>query len=54
MKIENGKIVEATESELHYYWLSRELFELYPFQYYKQLCQDAGTKIIDEEVRDAD
>lgn len=52
MKIENGKIVEATESELHYYWLSRELFELYSFPYYKWLCQDAGTKIIDEEVRD--
>lgn len=52
MKIENGKIAEATESELYDYWLAREMYDLYSFTKYKLLCQDAGTKIIDEEARD--
>ena len=49
MKIENGKIVEATESELYDYWLSRDFCELYSFEYYKWLCKNAGTKIVNKK-----
>ena len=40
MKIENGKIVEATESELYDYYLTREWFEVYSFPHYKRLCKE--------------
>ena len=53
-KIENGKIVEATVSELFDRWLSSDHCEIYPFDYYKWLCQEKGMKIVDEEVCDAD
>ena len=52
MKIENGKIVEATVSELWEHWYTHKLFDLYSFDYYKWLCQDRGLKIIGKEVRD--
>lgn len=54
MKIENGKIVEATVSELYDYYLTREWYEVYSFPHYKRLCKELGMKIVDEEVRDAD
>ena len=54
MKIKNGKIVEATESELYDYYLTREWFEVYSFPHYKRLCKELGAKIVDEEVCDAD
>ena len=43
MKIENGKIVEATESELFDRWLSCDHCEIYPFPYYKLLQNRAGV-----------
>ena len=46
MKIENGKIIEATESELYSVYLQRELYELYDFHDYLKRCEDAGTKIV--------
>ena len=54
MKIENGKIVEATELELYDYYLAREWFEVYSFPHYKRLCKELGEKIVDEEVCDDD
>ena len=54
MKIENGKIVEATVSELYDYYLAREWFEVYSFPHYKRLCKELGAKIVDKEMRDAD
>lgn len=54
MKIKNGKIVEATVSELFDRWLSSDHCEIYPFDYYKWLCKELGAKIVDEEVCDAD
>lgn len=48
MKIENGKIVEATESELYDYYLTREWFELYSFPDYKRLCKELGATIVEE------
>ena len=53
MKIENGKIVEATESELFDRWLSCDHCEIYPFQYYKWLCQDAGAKIVNDAAENS-
>jgi hypothetical protein len=50
VKIENGKIVEATEVELYDYWLTRGMCDLYTFQNYKWLCQENGTKITDEKA----
>ena len=49
MKIENNKIVEATESELYEYWLKR-FDDIMPFSVYKSKCENAGTKIIEEDV----
>ena len=51
MKIENGKIVEATVSELFDRWLSSDHCEIYPFDYYKWLCQEKGMKIINKETK---
>ena len=53
MKVENGKIVEATESELFDRWLSCDHCEIYPFPYYKWLCQDAGAKIVNEAAENS-
>lgn len=48
MKIDDGKIVEATESELFDRWLSCDHCEIYPFDYYKWLCQEEGMKIVED------
>lgn len=45
MKIEKGKIVEATESELLDYYLKRELDTVMSFADYKRRMKDAGVKI---------
>lgn len=46
MKIENNKIVEATEDELYVYWLEH-WDNLYAFDEYLQRMKDLGVKIID-------
>lgn len=51
MKVENGKIVEATRDELWKYWLSRGWCDFYSFDTYVRLCQNAGTKVTDEKDR---
>ena len=51
MKTENGKIVEATVSELFDRWLSSDHCEICPFDYYKWLCQEKGMKIINKETK---
>lgn len=48
MKIENNKIIEATELELYDFYLTRDWDELYSFPEYKRLCEEQGTKIIKE------
>lgn len=47
MKLENGKIVEATEMELISYWLSRGYDDIINFDTYKFICEKNGTKIIE-------
>lgn len=49
MKVENGKIVEATELELYDYYLTREWYYFYSFTEYKYECELNGTKITDKE-----
>ena len=51
MKIENGKIIEATEYELYCYYLSRDWSDLYSFPTYKRLCEENGTVIVKERKR---
>ena len=53
MKIDNGKIVEATESELYEYWYTHELFERHSFSDYMLMCQDAGAKIVNEAAENS-
>lgn len=48
MRIQNKKIIEATEAELYDYYLTRGWDDLYSFFEYKQLCAEQGTKIIEE------
>ena len=53
MKVENDKIVEATESELYEYWYTHELFERHSFNDYMLMCQDAGAKIVNEAAENS-
>ena len=46
MKIENGKIIEATEDELFNIYLEGQWDNIYSFNKYIELCKMAGTKII--------
>ena len=45
VKIENDKIVEATEDELYDYWLTR-WSELYSFSSYLKMMKDKGVQVI--------
>ena len=45
MKIVKGKIVEATESELYDYYLTRDWDTVCDFPTYKRLCAENGTTI---------
>lgn len=49
MKIKNGKIVEATESELFGHYLKVGFDDVMSFIDFKRKCEIAGTKILDEE-----
>ena len=48
MKIENNKIVEATEEELYTYWL-RAMSDLMPFDEYRWRMENIGVKIIEDK-----
>ena len=48
MKIENGKIVQATEDELFGVYLARGFDEIMSFVEYKERCEAAGTKVIEK------
>lgn len=48
MKIENDKIIQATEDELYSYWLSRDLDDVYSFPEYMQRMKEAGCEVIAE------
>lgn len=50
MKIENGIIVEASTTELYEYWLSRGFDDIYSFNDFVDAIQDAGTKVVNEDV----
>lgn len=47
MKIDNGKIVEATENELYKVYLDRGMDDIFSFTEYKVMMQGAGCKIVD-------
>lgn len=51
MKIENEKIVEATDQELFQHYLNEGLFLLMGYDSYKAQCVLCGTKIIDENKK---
>lgn len=48
MKIENNKIVEATEDELFNLYLKREMDYVMDFDEYKSIMRNAGCVVIDE------
>ena len=45
-KIDNGKIVEATENELYKVYLDRGMDDIASFTEYKVMMQGAGCKIV--------
>ena len=47
MKIENNKIIEATESELYSHWLKSGYENIYSFNEYLVACIKTGTKVTD-------
>ena len=49
MKIENGKIVEATEVELFKEYLKNEWDLIMPFDEYMAKMQKCGVTIVDEQ-----
>ena len=46
MKVENGKIVEATENELFAQWLRSGFCDIMSFYEYKWRCEMFGTVIV--------
>lgn len=48
MKIVEGNIVEATESELLDYYLTRDFDIVMSFETFKDMCKEAGTKVTEE------
>lgn len=48
MKVKNGKIIEATESELFGNYLKLGFDDIFDFYTYKRRCEDSGLKIIEE------
>ena len=49
MKVENGKIVQATESELFLTYLRREYDDIMSFPEYKRRCIEQGTEVIEDK-----
>lgn len=49
MKVQNYKIVEATENELFGIWLDRGLDDVMSFTDYKERCTRLGTRIIEDK-----
>lgn len=49
MKIENGKIVEATIDELYEHWIKDDWAEMMSFLEYKWRYKDAGGVILDDD-----
>lgn len=49
MRIDSGKIVEATDSELFDYWL-KHFDGIYMYELFKYACVRKGTRIIEEEL----
>lgn len=49
MKIENNKIIEATEHELFQHYLNEAYFLMIDYNDFKSQCIKNGTKIIDEK-----
>lgn len=47
MKVENGKIIEATDAELFEYWL-QHFDEIMPYEVYKFACTANGVRIVEE------
>ena len=52
MTIENGKIVEATDSELFSYWLKSDWCEIMSYPDYKWRLKDLGCVILESEDND--
>lgn len=50
MKIEDGKIIEASEGELYGYYLERHIDDMgYSFEEYKNACVRKGVKLVGGE-----
>lgn len=49
MKIENGKIIEVTESELFGLYLDRGMDDIMDFHEYRRRMEAAGCSVIQEE-----
>ena len=45
MKVENGKIVSATEEELFSLYLEREMDDVMDFHEYKRRMKNAGCEV---------
>lgn len=48
MKIENGKIIEATRDELYRRWLDDGWDMMMPFEEYVYHLKNAGVKVTEE------
>ena len=49
MKVEYGKIVEATDIELFRYWLKSGWCDVYSYTDYKNRVKELGTKVIEDD-----
>lgn len=51
MKIENGKIIEATRAELYRQWLTGDWDEFMPFEEYIYHMEKAGVEVTEENEK---
>lgn len=49
MKTENGKIIEATKTELYHYWLTGDWDEFVSFPDFMFYMEQAGVTVKEEE-----
>ena len=49
MRVENGKIIQATETELFTFYLNKSFDDIIPFEEFKRRCIEQGTEVVEDK-----
>jgi hypothetical protein len=52
VKIENGKIIEVTRTEIYNFWLAGEWEEIITFLDFLRAIEQAGVKIVEDRANE--